>query len=268
MNCAYFIVMRINKERALKAFKDYTANYDLENVNVRVKISHTYRVAAVSERIADSVLTEECCAGFSWLLGLLHDIGRFEQVTRYGTFRDAISVDHAELGADILFHDDLFCKFLSREESELTLEEFQRAEDIAEIVIRLHNKLSLPENLDSQIMTYAKILRDADKIDIFRVLTEPPYDKRNLTGMYARTELMRYVMEHRCVPRQAGNFQSGNFQFNELESLISQCCMAFELEYSKNREFVIEQGYLKKLLEQDSTQLSIVKTEIMKSLKC
>ncbi len=249
--------MRINKEHALKAFKDYTANYDLENVSVSLKIAHTYRVAVISEMIAESVSEN---AVFAWLFGLLHDIGRFEQVTRYGTFKNALSVDHAELGADILFHNNLFDTFIS--EADLASEEFQKMKPIAEIVIRLHNKLRLPENLDACSRRYAKILRDADKIDIFHVLTESPYDKRNLTGLSARTEVMRYVTEHRCVPRPAGNFQ-----YNDLEALIAQCCMAFELEYPKSREIVIEQGYLKKLLEQDIAQLAIVRTEIMKAWK-
>ena len=38
----------------------------------------------------------------AWLLGMLHDIGRFEQIRCFGTFNDGMSVDHAELGADIL----------------------------------------------------------------------------------------------------------------------------------------------------------------------
>lgn len=37
---------------------------------------------------------------FSWFLGLLHDIGRFEQVKRFGTFSDIQSVDHAGRGGD------------------------------------------------------------------------------------------------------------------------------------------------------------------------
>ena len=43
--------------------------------------------------------------------------------------------------------------------------------------------------------------------------------------------------------------------------------MTFELEYPKSREIVIEQGYLKKLIEQDMAQRSLVKTEIMKAWK-
>ena len=250
--------MKINRERALRAFKNYTANYDLNNVNVSLKIAHTYRVACLAERIAESVFGQNTTMqpyDFPWLLGILHDIGRFEQVTRFGTFKDALSVDHAELGADILFHEGLFEKFV--EESG---EDFQRMKIVAEIVIRLHNKLRIPDNLDFPTRIYATLLRDADKVDIFRVLTEPPYNERNLTGLSVNDKVMQCVMEHRCVPRP-----SGNYQCNELEMLISQCCMAFELEYPESRAIVVEQGYLKKLLEQDSEQLVMVKAEIMKA---
>ncbi|MBQ9419606.1 MAG: HD domain-containing protein [Synergistaceae bacterium] len=245
----------MNKEHALKIFKNYTANYDSTNVRISLKIAHTYRVADLAERIAGDVLHEQQdCAGFAWLLGLLHDIGRFEQFTRYGTFKDILSVDHAELGADILFHEGLFDKFISGEES---CEDFQTIRAVAETAVRLHNKLTIPSNLDLQTRIYTTILRDADKIDIFRVLTEPPYDRRDLKNLPVRDEVMRYVKGHRCVPRQA--------RANNLEVLIAQCCMAFELEYPESRAIVAEQGYLKKLLDQDSELLTIVKTEIMKA---
>ena len=262
--------MKINRKRALTAFKNYTANYDIKNIGVSLKIAHTYRVAQISERIAETVFTQQkisgeklqSCINFAWLLGLLHDIGRFEQITKYGTFKDALSVDHAELGADILFKDNLFGNFVLQQETNLTLEEFNEMKKTVETAVRLHNKLKLPENMELETKTYAKILRDADKIDIFRVLTEPPYNERNLTGLCVRPEVMLCVREHRCVPRPAGNFQ-----YNELEKLLAECCMAFEVEYPESKNIAVEQGYLKKLLEQDSEQISIAKSEIKKAWK-
>ena len=247
------LIAHIDRSRALEVFRAYTENYDADNTNIAIKIAHTYRVASISERIAETI--SEANVNFAWLLGLLHDIGRFEQVTRYGTFFDALSIDHAELGADILFHDNLFGSFVPQESQEMKA--------IAETAIRLHNKLSIPENMEEKTAMYAKILRDADKVDIFRVLTEYPYNERysNLKDLVARDEVMKYVKEHRCVPREASAGRA-----NELEMLIAQCCMAFELEYPESRAIVIEQGYLKKLLEKDSEQLAIVKAEILKAL--
>ena len=175
----------IDRLRALEAFRAYTANYDADNINIALKIAHTYRVARISERIAGSISAVN--VDFAWLLGLLHDIGRFEQVARYGTFFDALSIDHAELGADILFHDNLFGSFVKQESQEMKA--------LAETAIRLHNKLSIPENMEEETATYTKILRDADKVDIFRVLTESPYNERynDLKNLAARDEVMKYV---------------------------------------------------------------------------
>lgn len=242
----------INRKQAIQAFKDYAANYDAGNINIALKIAHTYRVAALSERIAKHVFIDDLDAvNVSWLLGLLHDIGRFEQITRYGTFIDADSVDHAELGADILFKNNLFTSFVPGAS--------QKLRNIAEPAIRLHNKLKLPDNLEHEV--YAKILRDADKVDIFRVLTEPPYKEKyaeeKLIRLTVRDKVMKCVMEHRCVSRTEGHSDA-----NALEKLISQCCMAFELEFAESRRIVKEQGYLIKLLNKKCKELSVVKQEI------
>ena len=242
----------INRKQAIQAFKDYTANYDAGNINIALKIVHTYRVAALSERIAKHVFSNDSEAiDISWLLGLLHDIGRFEQITRYGTFIDADSVDHAELRADILFKNNLFTSFVPGAS--------QKLRNIAEPAIRLHNKLKLPDNLEHEV--YAKILRDADKVDIFRVLTEPPYKEKyaeeKLIRLTVRDKVMKCVMEHRCVSRTEGHSDA-----NDLEKLISQCCMAFELEFAESRKIVKEQGYLEKLLNKKCKELSVVKQEI------
>ncbi|MBQ7195863.1 MAG: HD domain-containing protein [Synergistaceae bacterium] len=234
----------MDRKKALDSFRNYVAAYDTKNAGVSLKIAHTYRVAEIADSIARSVAGVE--ADLAWLLGLLHDIGRFEQITRYGTFKDAFSVDHAELGADILFRDGLIKNFPVLDSKK----------ELVETAIRLHNKLTVPNKLDNETKMYSNILRDADKVDIFRVLTEPPYNERKTKNLTIRNEIMQCVFEHRCVPRMA-------IQVNELELLASQCCMAFELTYTKTHEIVYKQGYLKKLL--DVPELAVVKVEIKKA---
>lgn len=229
----------MNKDLAIRAFQEYTGHYDAGNVNVSLKISHTYRVAGIAGRIGQDVGADP---EFSWFLGLLHDIGRFEQLRQYGTFKDAQSVDHAELGADILFSEGLINRFPKPDIPEW--------EKLTEQAVRLHNKLTIPEGLDPTELMYTHILRDADKVDIFRVLTEPPYDGRNErilcasdssdTAQIAGEEVMQCVREHRCVPRSS--------ERTEFENLISQCCMGFELHYPISRRITREQGFLEKLM--------------------
>nr|MCR4902705.1 HD domain-containing protein [Butyrivibrio sp.] len=95
--------MNINREQVKKIFADYTADYDINDVKVRLKVDHTYRVAELCDKIAQSLYLSKEDTDLAWLLGMLHDIGRFEQLRRYNTFIDAVSVNHAALSADILF---------------------------------------------------------------------------------------------------------------------------------------------------------------------
>lgn len=95
--------MKIDRNKVLQRFKEYTDAYDASDEKIALKIKHTYRVAGLCEQIARSEQRSEEEQSLAWLLGMLHDIGRFEQLRRYDTFSDADSVDHAQLGADILF---------------------------------------------------------------------------------------------------------------------------------------------------------------------
>ena len=281
------------RKKAMAAFKAYTDRYDVADIKIKLKIDHTYRVAGIAERIAKSLELDEMSVDFCWLLGLLHDIGRFEQLRRFGTFIDRDSIDHAELGADILFSETdgdvesaggaggatgatgepLINTFINPDDwLDPEDEDFDGWDEMAgmcEAAIRLHNKLTLPEDLDEGTRLFATILRDADKCDIFRVLTEPPYDERNArivkgsedgTMEPARDDVMCCVHEHRCVPK--------TFERTDFESLISQCCMAFELEYDASRKIVNEQGYLEKLMSLDvadermAEQLATLRSEM------
>lgn len=93
-------------------------------------------------------------------IGLLHDAGRFEQFQRYQTFNDAASLDHGALGAAILSSNGLLAAF-----------------DAAEVqtilqAIAHHNKLALPAAISDDLRFHLKLIRDADKLDIFRVIME------------------------------------------------------------------------------------------------
>ena len=229
----------MNRAKAANTFDTYVSNYDRDNPMIFQKAAHSYRVAEIAERIARSLGQEEL-VDFAWLLGLLHDIGRFEQVKRYNTFADSQSVDHAELGADILFKEGLISRFPTE-----TLP--AGWQNIAETAIRLHNKLALPDGLDKDTETLSNILRDADKVDIFRVLNEISYADRNAGRQPIQPdndelspEVMACVREHRCVP--------SGVRKTVFDRRVSHCCLAFELVYEESRKITKEQGYLLKLL--------------------
>ena len=232
----------IDKQRAEKAFHAYTSQYDAGNSMIRHKVEHTLRVAENCERIAESLSMGREEVSFAWFLGLLHDIGRFEQVRRYGTFIDSVSVDHAEFGADLLFHENLIESFPAESLSESELRGLETA-------IRLHNKLALPEVLDDTARRFCEIIRDADKADIFRVVAELPFEERIGTSRglieengEASDAVMDCVFSHRCVPRA--------IRKNRFEGHISHCCFAFELVFPETRRIVREEGCLNHLLSE------------------
>lgn len=258
----------IDREKAEKAFIDYTSSYDNSDPMIRQKIDHTFRVAGLSDRLAQSLGMDNNGIDLSWLIGLLHDFGRFEQIKRFGTFSDSQSVDHAELGGDILFNDEKIQLF---SDAGLLQEDFL----LTETAIRLHNKLSLPKNLDENTKVFCQLIRDADKLDIFRVLCEIPFEtlagknSRLMEKEKASDECMEYVYKHSCIPRELVQ--------SRFELRIAHICMAFELCFKESRKIAKEDGYVNKLLsvsdekgnplwnEAECQQLEILKKELEKA---
>lgn len=113
--------MVIDRERVKQAFQEYTGRYDIHDEKIRLKVEHTYRVADISEQIAEKLGLSEEDIALAWLIGMLHDIGRFEQLRRFHTFVDSQSIDHSHFGVELLFQDGLLARFVdnSSENEEL-----------------------------------------------------------------------------------------------------------------------------------------------------
>lgn len=124
-----------------------------------LKRLHTAKVVENAQLIAagegfDAPTVDVCRAA-----ALLHDTGRYEQLSRYNTFRDSDSVDHAVLSHRIVAEQGWL------EEVDLP------ARPILDAIL-FHNRRDLPEGLDARTRTAAQTVRDADKLDIFRVLED------------------------------------------------------------------------------------------------
>ena len=96
---------------AKRVFDEYVNDFDKNNQKIVLKIEHTYRVMEAAKNVAISLNLTQDDIEIATLIGLLHDIGRFEQLKRYNCFIDSKTVDHALLGVQILFDDGLIDKF-------------------------------------------------------------------------------------------------------------------------------------------------------------
>lgn len=149
-------------DRTNKWFKIFTDNYKADGIlhpMLDLKLKHSKRVSAICSGIAQSIGWDEY--GDSWMAhttGLLHDVGRFPQYSEYSTFLDSASIDHGDLGAKII------------------AEEFDW-EDIPDnfknniiSAVKYHNKKTVPTGLKLGAYKWSCIVRDADKIDIYRMI--------------------------------------------------------------------------------------------------
>ena len=137
------------------------------NQNIELKERHTLNVSKHARNIAKSLNLKEEEVNTAEIIGLYHDIGRFEQFRTYKTFRDNISENHATLGIKIL------------KENKILEELSDSRQKIIIKAISLHNTKELPSNLPKEEALYCKLIRDADKLDIFRVIIEYENERQN-----------------------------------------------------------------------------------------
>lgn len=252
----------INRKNVINTFAEYVRNYDPSDEKIKLKIDHTYRVAGMCQRIAESLGLSEPDVDIAWLLGMLHDIGRFEQIRRFGTFNDAQSVDHAEFGADLLFKEGLIRKFAEGyyEECELARSGNEEAEQIIknnehhnkdtgllEMAIRQHNKYRVKEDLTERQRMFCDILRDADKVDIFKVNADIPmeiiYDvtTEELKNGVITKEVLESFYKKETVLKSVRR--------SAVDHIVGHISLLFELVYKESYRQAKEQGYVYKLLD-------------------
>lgn len=131
-----------------------------EQRNIALKEEHTQKVCANITRIAREEGLDGERAALAEAVALFHDVGRFPQYRRYGTFKDSASVDHGRLGADMLIRGGV-------------LDKLPRNEHITIITgVCHHNDFAVPPELDAEAALFLKLVRDADKLDIWRVVLE------------------------------------------------------------------------------------------------
>ena len=229
--------MQIHRQKALQAFADYVKNYNAEDPKVKLKIDHTYRVAGFCQKIAESLELSQGEVDLAWFCGLLHDVGRFEQLRNYGTFIDAQSIDHAMYGAEILFDQGRIRDYV----------EDCSEDDFIRKVVSCHSAYRIPEEYDERTVLYANILRDADKVDILRVNVETPLEEiYNVSTDVLRNEPV--------TPQVLQAFQEGHTVLRALkrtavDNVVGHISLVYELVFPISLHMVAEQGYLNQLMD-------------------
>lgn len=125
---------------------------------LKLKLRHSLEVFS----LAQSIVKESAMPSgrLCLLAALYHDIARFDQYLTYGTFRDAQSFNHGAQAVKILKKENRLCEETPQ----------NRAHVLAAIC--LHNRFCLPKRLPENLISACALVRDADKLDILRIMDE------------------------------------------------------------------------------------------------
>lgn len=228
----------------VEEFLKYVDKYDNNDKEILLKRRHTLRVMELSEEIAKSLNLSEEDVELAKLCGLLHDIGRFTQIRDFNTYNDLVSLDHGDLGAEILKKDNYINKFTNKNQDNIIK------------VVKYHNKYRIPKTLSEKNRLLTKIVRDADKIDIlFLFVNKETYNKIEYTSV--SKEVYNDILNKRLV-------RNVNVK-TSADEIVREIANIFDISYKKSFEIIKERDYVNKIFK---IQLERTKNEeFIKQLK-
>jgi hypothetical protein len=224
-----------------KWFSDYCRSFysaDIEDQkNIALKEEHTSRVCENIIRITQGLSLKENQTILAETIALFHDVGRFPQYAQYKTFRDSISVNHGLLGAQTLAGHKVL-KNLSDHEQELILQS-----------VKFHNAFSIPKKEKEEIIFFIRLIRDADKLDIWRVFLEfyegPEEQKASAValGLPDLPEYTQDVLSH--------IYRKEIVSFAKIRTLndfkLLQLSWIFDLHFKPTFQLLYERDYINRI---------------------
>ena len=211
-----------------------------EQKNIALKEIHSRNVASNMLSIAGAALRNRNKVFIAEAIGLLHDVGRFPQYEQYKTFRDSVSVNHGKLGAEVIIAENILGR-IPLHEQEVIIE-----------AVKFHNAFAVPENLDPETVFFLKMVRDADKLDIWRVFSEfyeKSEDEResavglDLPDTPSYSDDILACLSERRLATLAGIKTLNDFK-------IMQLCWVYDLNFPVSCRIAMEQGMIDRIISE------------------
>ena len=222
-------------------FQDYVDRFQLEDpvvrLNMDIKREHSRNVCSNIRLLGEELELDREQQLLAMTMALFHDMGRFRQMSEHRSYDDLSTGDHAKLSVQVL-----------EEEGVLrTLPDVER--DLVYKAISYHNALRVPEDETPDVLFFSRLLRDADKLDSWRVGTGYFETQReNPNPMMAlgfpqsqdySTEVVADIMASGCVHR--ANVQS----FCDI--VLAHIAWVFDLNFAPSFRLLEERGYVERL---------------------
>jgi hypothetical protein len=205
--------------------------------NITLKEEHTHNVCANIVRIAEEEGASGDLLALAEAIALFHDVGRFRQYQRYRTFKDSESVNHAALGAQVLRESGVLAPFP------------QADQDSIMQAVRFHNAFTVPEKLSAEHRFFLHLIRDADKLDIWRVFIDyyglPEGERASAVGL-------GFPDTPACSPEVIAFLcKGGMINLSLLKTLndfkLLQLSWVYDLNFTPSFKMVAERDYIGRL---------------------
>lgn len=224
-------------------FKKYVSNFNFDDEKISLKYYHTLEVANICYEVAEALGLSKEDKDLAKLIGYLHDIGRFEQVATTNSFKDKV-VDHADNGVRLLFEEGLIRRFIQED----------KYDEIIKKAVRNHNKYKILDSVNDREKLFANIIRDSDKIDIFRVRTKYYHNEMKVVPSIKVVEEVK--KEHSI---------NLNDIKNKSDSLLCVMAFIFDFNYKESIQILKKKGYYSNFL--NSIEVSKDNEAIFKEIK-
>ncbi|MDY0145381.1 MAG: HD domain-containing protein [Kiritimatiellia bacterium] len=199
-----------------------------------LKLEHTRLVAANAREIARQLEWPVGDVRLGEALGWLHDVGRFAQFAEFGHYHDAASFNHGLRGAEIVAESGLLASLPPISQACLLDS------------IRHHNAKTIPPDVAATSLPFLKLIRDADKLDIFRVVIDGLERDgfRELAAMWPHIDLDGPI-NSRLLHEIRANHQADLVHVRSLaDFLILLASWMLNLNYAPSRQLMQERGVL------------------------
>ncbi len=225
----------IDFAHAKDAFERYLDGYDREDDRIRLKIVHTYCVVDCCKEIALRMGLSQEDTDLAMLIGLLHDIGRFEQVKRYQSFEPA-TMDHAAEGVRILFEEGMIRQFL----------ETGQYDEIIRTAIAKHSDFELKGIEEERTLLHARLIRDADKLDNCRVKLEDAVEVLlNKTAEEAgKEDITDKIFQTACEKKSIFSPD----RKTAMDYWVSYIVYIYDMNFKETLEIVKEKNYMSAII--------------------
>jgi len=221
---------------AVDRFTDYVSSFDRSQPSIELKYVHSLEVMKLMRTLAKQCNLEGDC-DLAALIGLLHDYGRFMQWKIYHSFRDADTIDHADLSVKLLFEEGEIRHFIEDDTYDVIIKE----------AIAQHNKYAISPKTAPEALMMCQLIRDADKLDNFRVKDETllevilGVDADEISRQTITPVIYEQFSHHQLIKLDTRRTQ--------LDMWLSYIAFIFDLNCPESLTYIHDHDYINRLFD-------------------